>query len=67
MNIEIETNEFLNKFNELNEKNKRYILAIEQALIYAQTEERNDKNIDNNLLKTKYEFYHMKQAVEDKI
>lgn len=67
MNIEIETNEFLNKFNELNEKNKRYILAIEQALIYAQTEERNDKNIDNNFVKDKIWIYHMKQAVEDKI
>lgn len=53
MNIEIEKNEFLNKFNELNEKNQRYILAIEQALIYAQTEERNDKNIDNNFVKDK--------------
>ena len=53
MNIEIEKNEFLNKFNELNEKNQIYILAIEQALIYAQTEERNDKNIDNNFVKDK--------------
>lgn len=43
MNKEIEKNEFLNKFNQLNEKNQRYIVAIEQALIYAQTEQKNDK------------------------
>lgn len=49
MNKEIEKNEFLNKFNQLNEKNQRYIVAIEQALIYAQTEQKNDK-IEGNFV-----------------
>lgn len=50
MNKEIEKNEFLNKFNQLNEKNQRYIVAIEQALIYAQIEQKNDKKIEGNFV-----------------
>lgn len=36
----IETQEFSNKFNELDVDNQRYIIAIQQALIFAQSSEK---------------------------
>lgn len=35
--------EFKTKFKELNDKNKNYIIAIQQALIFAQSEGKQDK------------------------
>ena len=38
------SNEFVDKFKQLNMENQRYIIAIQQALIFAQSsEERNAK------------------------
>lgn len=36
MDRAVTANEFTAKFNELNEPNQRYIIAIQQALLYAQ-------------------------------
>lgn len=36
----LEASDFKNKFGELNEDNKKYIMAIQQALIFAQSKEK---------------------------
>ncbi|MFV0551248.1 MAG: hypothetical protein ACK5N8_03715 [Alphaproteobacteria bacterium] len=40
MNEEKATRDFVVKFNELNEGNQTYIIAIQQALMFAQTSEK---------------------------
>ena len=39
MNNVFRTDDFETKFNELNERNQKYIIAIQQALMYAQESE----------------------------
>lgn len=41
-------NEFTTKFNALNEPNQRYIIAIQQALLYAQEHEKSEKQRGEN-------------------
>lgn len=36
-------NDFATKFDKLNEPNQRYIIAIQQALLYAQEQEAQEK------------------------
>lgn len=43
MDRAVTANEFTAKFNELNEPNQRYIIAIQQALLYAQEHEKSEK------------------------
>lgn len=43
MSEAIAANEFTTKFNALNEPNQRYIIAIQQALLYAQEHEKSEK------------------------
>ena len=44
----ITTNDFVAKFNELNEPNQRYIIAIQQALLYSQEHEKLEKQKEEN-------------------
>lgn len=48
MNKIIENKEFDKKFNELNTDNKMYIIAIQQALIFAQSSEKVEKENRND-------------------
>ena len=43
MDRAVTANEFTAKFNELNEPNQRYIIAIQQALLFAQKQEELEK------------------------
>lgn len=43
MDRAVTANEFTAKFKELNEPNQRYIIAIQQALLYAQKQEELEK------------------------
>ena len=38
------SNEFVDKFKQLNMENQRYIIAIQQALIFAQSSEERNAN-----------------------
>ncbi|CAM2078615.1 MAG: hypothetical protein NSGCLCUN01_02816 [uncultured Clostridium sp.] len=40
--------EFNNDFNELNESNKQYVIAISQALLFAQIKSENQHLINKN-------------------
>lgn len=43
MDNAITANDFATKFGQLNETNRKYILAIQQALLYAQDMEKAEK------------------------
>lgn len=43
-------NDFNAKFSRLSEQNQKYIIAIQQALLYAQETENTDKSRDNKCI-----------------
>ena len=43
MNTTFTANDFTMKFAELNESNQRYIIAIQQALLYSQEHEKQER------------------------
>lgn len=52
MNNVVTLNDFNTKFSKLSQQNKKYIIAIQQALLYAQeTENAEKKDKDKNFTK----------------